>query len=247
MELGVLARTSGTWINVGAVLLGTFLGLILLGRLPLRMQRIMVQGVGLTTLYIGFSMSGSLTGVRGGPISGTVLGLICMVIGGLIGEWVRLEEWLNHLGEILKQRLSGSNRFSEGFVTASLLFCVGPMSLIGAINNGLTGDQTLLVLKSALDGLSAIALSSSLGIGVGFSALVILVYQGGISLLAGVMASALPHPAADPRIMLITGVGGLMIVGLGINLLELGRIRVASFLPALLIAAPLWAFFAWIA
>ena len=129
-----------------------------------------------------------------------------------------------------------SGSFTEGFVAASLLFCVGPLTLIGSLNNGLTGDATLLVIKATLDGLSSIALASVFGIGVGFSILVILGYQGGVSLAAGLLAQALPDPANDPRILLVTGVGGVMILGLGINLLGLTRIRVASFLPGLALA-----------
>jgi uncharacterized protein len=123
-------------------------------------------------------------------------------------------------------------------VTASLLFCVGPMAVIGSLSNGLNGDNTVLVLKSAIDGLAAIALSSSFGIGVGFSSLPILFYQGGLSLCSGFLT--LPDPATAPPVILITGVGGLIIVGIGLNLLEVTKIQLASFLPALAIALILY-------
>lgn len=233
MSIDFLAKTSGTWINAFTVALGTTIGLLLKHRLPLRMQRIITQGVGLLTLFIGVTMAGSLTRVQTDRVDGVVLGLLTIVLGGLLGEWWQIEARLQSLGDWLKNRFQGSGRFTEGFVGASLLFCVGPITLLGSLNNGLTGDNTLLTLKATMDGIAAIALSSSFGIGVGFSILVILVYQGSISLIAGVLAQLIREPATDPRILLVTGVGGLMIMGTGINLLDLSQVRVASFLPAL--------------
>ena len=241
MELGFWERTSGTWINAATVLAGTLVGLALAGRLPERLRRIMVQGVGLTTLFIGFTLASELGRVQGGAVDGVVLGLVALVFGGLLGEWGRLEEGLERLGHALRTRFQGGGRFTEGFVTASLLFCVGPLTLIGSLENGLVGDDALLVVKAALDGLSAVALTSAFGIGVGFSVLVILLYQGGLSLAAASVAALLPDPATDPRVLVVTGVGGLMILGLGLNLLEVTRLRVASFLPALVLAPLLWA------
>ena len=240
MELTLWAKTNGTLVNVLTVLLGSGLGVLIRGRLPGRMQRIIVQGVGLVTLFIGFSMAGSLGSAAGGAVDGVILGLLALVLGGVLGEALGLEEHLERLGDLLKARFRGGGGFTEGFVAASLLFCVGPMTLIGSINNGLGGDPTLLLIKSTLDGLSSIALAASFGPGVAASALVVLVYQGGLALAAGGLAAALPDPASDPRVLLVTGVGGLMILGLGINLLELTRVRVASFLPALVLAPLFW-------
>ncbi|WP_287417633.1 DUF554 domain-containing protein [Oceanithermus sp.] len=240
MELTLWAKTNGTLVNVLTVLLGSGLGVLIRGRLPGRMQRVIVQGVGLVTLFIGFSMAGSLGSAAGGAVDGVILGLLALVLGGVLGEVLGLEERLERLGDLLKARFRGGGGFTEGFVAASLLFCVGPMTLIGSINNGLVGDPTLLLIKSTLDGLSSIALAASFGPGVAASALVVLVYQGGLALAAGGLAAALPDPASDPRVLLVTGVGGLMILGLGINLLELTRVRVASFLPALVLAPLFW-------
>lgn len=236
MALDFFAKTSGTWINVLTVSIGTTLGLLLKHRLPLPMQRIITQGVGLLTLFIGLTMAEGMRQVQAGILDGVVLGLLTMVLGGLLGEWWQIEERLSSIGDWLKTKFKRGGNFTQGFVAASLLFCVGPMTLLGSIQNGLTGDNDLLTLKSVMDGIAAIALSSSFGIGVGFSVLVILLYQGGLSLIAGVLAQTLPNPAQDPRIILITGVGGLMILGTGINLLDLTKIRVASFLPALALA-----------
>lgn len=236
MNIDFWAKTNGTWINAVTVLLGTFLGLFLKNRLPKRMQHVITQALGLLTLFIGLNMASRLTQAQAGRVDGVILGLLAVVLGGLLGEWWRIEENLQSVGNWLKVRFQGGGRFTEGFVAASLLFCVGPLSLIGSLNNGLTGDNTLLTLKSVMDGLAAIALTSSFGVGVGFSVLVILLYQGGVSLVAGVLSQALPNPGSDPRLFLVTGVGGLMILGLGLNLLEVAQVRVASFLPALALA-----------
>jgi uncharacterized protein len=235
MSLDFWTKTSGTWINIATVLLGTGLGLVLRGRLPLNMQQIITQGLGLITLFVGFSMAGSVNKVES-RIDGVILALLAIVIGGLLGEWWRLEERLEATGDWLKRRFKGKGSFTEGFMAASLLFCVGPMTLIGSLNNGLTGDNTLLLLKAVMDGLASIALTSSFGIGVGFSVLIVLLYQGGVSLAAGLLAQSLSDPTTSPAVLLITGVGGLMILGLGLNLLEVTRVRVASLLPALLLA-----------
>lgn len=235
MELSFWARTSGTWINVLTVLLGTAAGLGLRSRLPQAMQQIITQGLGLLTLFLGVTLAERMLAVRAGPIDGLILGLVGLVLGGLLGEWLGIEAWLTGWGDGLKRRFRGQGRFTEGFVTASLLFCVGPMALLGSLSNGAEGDATLLLIKASMDGLAAIALTGSYGLGVGFSALSLLLYQGVISLGAGLVAQALPDPAQDPHLLLATGVGGLMILATGLNLLEVARIRLASFLPALVI------------
>ncbi len=241
MELTFWAKTSGTWINALAVLVGTTLGVLLRGRLPLQIQRTVVQGVGLTTIVIGVFMAQNVSKGGAGKIDGVILALLAMAIGGGLGEALGIESWLERFGEGLRRQVRGGGSFTEGFVSASILFCVGPMTLIGAMNNGLLGDPSLLLVKAALDGISSIALAASFGLGVGGSVLVILGYQLGLSLLAGALAAWLPDPASDPRVLLATGVGGLMVIGVGLNLLEATRIRVAAFLPSLFLAPGLWA------
>lgn len=228
-------KTSGTWINVLTVLIGTIIGLLLKQRLPPKIKEIIPQGIGLLTLWLGFSMAEELSNVEVRNMPGAILGLISMIIGGGLGEWWNIEERLNGIGDFLKQRFRHSGQFTEGFVATSILFCVGPVALVGSINNGLLGDNTLLVLKATMDGISSIPFASRYGIGVGFSVLVIILYQGGISLLAGLFVSNLNDPTNHPLILLITGIGGLMILGIGFNLLEVAKIRVTAFLPALLI------------
>lgn len=236
LTLTLWDKTSGTWINVFTILLGTAIGLIARDNLPDRMQRIITQGLGLLTLFLGVTMANSLLKVQAGHIDGVIVGLLAIVLGGLWGEWCQLETQLQKLGDRLKKLFKGGGRFTEGFVAASLLFCIGPLAIIGSLNNGLTGDNALLSIKSAMDGLASIAFSSSYGLGVGVSAIAILFYQGGLSLCAGLLAQVLPDPANAPQVLIASGVGGLMILGLGLNLLEVTTLSIAAFLPALALA-----------
>lgn len=233
-----LEQTSGTLVNIVTVLLGSSLGLLLRGRLPERIITVVMQAIGLTTLYIGISNAFDLSKVGQPP--GIIVGLMALALGGALGEWWRLEERLEGLGNRLKARFKGQGRFTEGFVAASLLFCVGPLTLIGSIQNGLVGDSSFLLLKSTLDGFAALALSATFGFGVIFSALVVAIYQGGLSLGAGLFANLVPDPANNPNVLLVNGVGGLMIVGLGLSLLDIKHVRVASMLPALALVVVLY-------
>ena len=252
--MSVFTQLSGTFVNVAAVLIGTFLGLTVGGRLPQKTQRTLLQTLSLVTLFIALDMASSLNKVQGGSIPGVLLALLSLAFGVIIGEALGIEEFLERLGENLRKRFKGGGRFTEGFVAASLLFCIGPMTVIGGIQNGLTGDSSTYVLKSTLDGIAALALAGAYGIGVGFSVLSVLVTQGSISLLAGAFAAGLLGGAdpsilkTNPYVLLITGVGGLMIAGISWNLMLGGlnfedrRVRVGSMMPALLIAPlMLWA------
>lgn len=244
--LSFWARTSGTWINVATVLIGSGLGLFLRHHLSIAMQQVITQAVGLLTLVLGFAMARSLFEVEAGVIDGVILGLLAMVVGGLLGEWWQLEKQLMSLGDAIKAQVKGGGRFTEGFVAASLLFCIGPMTILGSLNNGLSGDNALLTLKAAMDGLAAIALTGTYGIGVGFSAFTILLVQGSLSLLAGGLATIIADPTTDPHVLLTTGIGGMMIIGLGLGLLEVSKIRVASFLPALVLGPLVVAIARWL-
>lgn len=223
---------TGTFINIATVLAGTALGVLLGGRLGERVRETVLRGLGVMTLVIGMQMALETANIL------IVLG--SMLVGGMLGEWWRIEERLNGLGAWLEARLNraggdeaSSNRFIKGFVAASLLFCVGPMAILGSIQDGLMGDYRLLTIKAMLDGFAALAFASSLGVGVAFSALVILVYQGGLSLLAAQAQSVL----TPPMIAELTATGGALIIAIGIStLLEIKPIRVGNFLPALFIA-----------
>lgn len=236
--MSVWQQTYGTWVNVATVLIGSLLGLALRGRLPERIVQVVMQAIGLTVLFIGVHSAWDLTRVVEPP--GVIVALVGLALGGAFGEALRLEERLEALGGRLKRHFRGRGPFTEGFVAASLLFCVGPLTLIGAVQNGLAGDAEFLMLKSALDGISSLALATSFGLGVMFSTIVIAVYQGGLSLAAGSFAALVPDPGNDPHVLLVNGVGGLMILGLGLGLLEIRRVRVASLLPALPLVLPLY-------
>ena len=236
MNLDFWAKTSGTWINIFTVFLGTSCGLVLKNRLAHKTQNIITQGIGLVTIWIGIVMANNMEKVTAGNISGVVLGLVSIVLGGIVGEWLEIEEKLKEVGDFFKEKFRGQGLFTEGFVASSLLFCVGPMTLIGCLNNGLNGDDTLLIIKATMDGIVSVALANIYGIGVGCSIIVLFFYQGGLSLLAGLVADAIPQPNNDPHILIISGVGGLIIMAIGLNLLEIIKIRVASFLPAIALA-----------
>jgi uncharacterized protein len=240
--MDLLARTSGTWINVGAILAGTAVGLLARARMPERLNRTLMQVLGLVTLFVGLGMARGLDTARAGPLPGVIVALVSLAVGALVGELMGIEERLASLGERLRARVGGGGRFTDGFVTSSLLFCIGPMAIVGSIQNGLALDPRTLVVKSALDGIASVALAGVYGVGVGFSVLPILALQGGVSLAAAALARTLPDPATDPRVLLVSGAGGLMVAGIGVNLLLGGlavegkRIRVGAMLPALVIA-----------
>ncbi len=220
----------GTLINVMAVLLGGSLGTILGDRLPERVRETVLQGLGLVTLTLGIHLTMETHSIL--IVMGSVL------LGAVLGEWWRIDARLEALSNWLRDRVAsrgasqGLQHFSEGFITASLVFCIGPMTILGAIQDGLTGDYSLLAIKSMLDGFAALAFASTLGIGVVFSIITLIVYQGGISLLAGLAQNAL----TDPMIAEMSATGGVLILAIGLLLLDLKRIRVANLLPALLIA-----------
>ncbi len=216
----------GTWINTATVIAGSLIGMAIGNRLPERVRSIVFTGLGLMTLGIGVSMV-----IRG---SRPLIIISSIVLGGVIGELINIERQLERFAGWLQTRVQiGGTNFVRGFVTASLLFCVGPMTVVGSIQDGLSGDSTILVTKAIMDGISSIALAATTGIGVLFSAITVLVIQGGLSLL-GKSLSVLAEPRALDQ---LTGVGGLLIIGLAIRMLEIKDIRVGNLLPALVIVA----------
>jgi uncharacterized membrane protein YqgA involved in biofilm formation len=248
----------GTAINVATIVAGTGAGLLVGGRIPERARTTVLQSVGLITLALGVGQA-----IRTRNI---VFPLVAIVVGGLIGEALRLEDRLEGLGERIRRRVErdvdpeiegadadvvdaevvdaggrpARNPFVEGFVGASLLFCVGPLAILGSISDGLEGDVGLLVVKSALDGLVSVIFAATLGWGVGFAAIPVLVYQGLLTLAAGQADAVL----SDRMILEATATGGIMVMGISMRLLDLKPVRVGSLLPALVLAPALVAAFA---
>ena len=221
---------TGTFLNIATVLIGGALGLIFGARIPDPLKATVISGMGLFTMAMGLQMFLNTEN----PL--IVLG--SLLIGTLLGEWWRIEDRLQNLGKFLEQRFSrageaGSNTFVRAFLTASLLFCVGPLTILGSIQDGLTGDYNLLAVKSVLDGFASLAFASTLGVGVMFSTIVILVYQGGISLLAAQLNSIVTPAMMNE----LTATGGVILLGLAISsLLEIKNIRVGNMLPGLAVA-----------
>jgi hypothetical protein len=172
-------------------------------------------------------------------IKESIIVLVSLTLGGIIGEILGVEDFIERLGKSLENRYSKGKvgSFTQGFVAASLLFCVGPMAITGAIENGIKGTYNILLTKSIMDGISSIALSASLGIGVIFSSILVFSYQGVLTVIASFIGKSLPMGAIN----CLTAAGGLMVIGIGINLLGLGKIKVANFLPGLLIGGLLGA------
>ncbi|NLC14041.1 MAG: DUF554 domain-containing protein [Chloroflexi bacterium] len=224
---------TGTLINVAAIILGSLIGLVAGNRIPEKMRQTLVSAMGLFTLAYGVFIFGQTQNM--------LIPLFALVVGTVIGELLKIEEGLNGLGEFIQQKLAGLNpnlsgesqKFVTGFVSASLLFCIGPMSILGSIQDGISGNFQMLAIKSLLDGIASIAFASTLGVGVVFSAVVVLVYQGAISLLAGLIGQGF----GDTIVAEMTATGGIILAGIAIsNLLQIKKIRTGSFLPAIFLA-----------
>lgn len=221
----------GTIVNSLAIIGGCLVGLIVKGRLTEKISSTIMNGLALCVLFIG--ISGVLKG------EDTLQIIICIAIGALIGEIVDIDKKLNDLGNLIEKKINSKRKnssnekisISEGFVTSSLLFCVGAMAVVGSLESGLQGNHTTLFAKSILDGISSIIFASSLGIGVMLSSIAILIYQGSITLLAGGLSTIL----TDTVINNMSAVGSLLIVGLGFNMLGITKIKVANLLPAIFI------------
>ena len=246
-------RGLGTAVNVATVLSGTGIGLLAGPRLPERLRVTVLQGVGLATIALGVANAAATRNLA--------FPLAAIVVGGVLGELLRIEDGLEGLGSVLRRRLGVGDgpadhadqggegpadggregrRFVEGFVSASLLFCVGPLAVLGSISDGLGRGSEQLLVKSVLDGSVALILASTLGIGVGLSALSVLVVQGGITAAAGLLADVLDERMIDE----LTATGGIIILGIALRLLDLKPVRVGSFLPALVLCPLFVALFA---
>ena len=216
----------GTAANVGAIVLGSIVGLLLKRKLPRRITTILTQGLGLVTVLIGIKMMLATENV--------LIVLLSVIAGGVMGELIQIESRLDTLGVRIEKRFSRQRgTFAKAFVTSSLLYCVGPLAILGALQDGLRGDYTLLLTKSGLDGIASVAFASTLGIGVLFSALPVLVYQGGLTIGASLLAPYLTTSVINE----MTATGGLLILGIGLNVLKVTKIKVGNMLPGILVAA----------
>lgn len=216
-----------TFLNCGLIVLGSLLGILFRNQISQRFTTIVTQGLALCVLGIGISSAIKT--------QDTLCVIVCMVLGCLLGEALRIEARLDAFGDLLKHKLlrgsSANSQFTEGFVTASVLFCVGAMAVMGSIDAGVRGDYSLLISKSVIDGVTAITFAAVMGIGVLFSSVPILLYQGGLTLLASLVADDL-SPAAITE---MSAVGGIIIMGIGFNLLNLSekKLKVGNMLPAI--------------
>jgi uncharacterized membrane protein YqgA involved in biofilm formation len=222
----------GTIVNAAAVVAGSTIGTLLGKRLPERIRRIVFAALGLATLVIGMRMAFESKSV--------LIFIFSLILGGITGELLHLTERVEGLADRLKGSFKKSGEgFGEGLVTAFIIFCIGSMTIVGALDEGLRGDHTILLAKSVLDGFTSIALASTYGFGVGFSAVPLFLFQAGVTLLA-----RMSQRFFTPLIVSgLTGIGGAMIIGIGINLLEIKRIMVINLMPALIWVLILTRFF----
>jgi uncharacterized membrane protein YqgA involved in biofilm formation len=226
---------SGTLLNVATVLAGTAIGLLIGSRMRPRMQESLVTGLGFFTVLIAISMGVRIFTDAAARPGDDLAVLAAVLVGVAIGELLRLHDGLEWLGGWFQRRLARSerpSRISEGFVTASLVFCVGPLTILGSLENGLTGDMRLLAIKSLLDGVASIAFAAALGPGVALSAITVFLVQGSIAGGAFLLRDVMD----GPTILAITAAGGVILLGVALRLLDLKPVRVANFLPALLLA-----------
>jgi uncharacterized protein len=226
----------GTIVNAIAIIAGSLLGYALKDGIPEKINTTIMQGLGLCVIFIG--ISGSLEAKT------PLLIIISIVVGALLGEWIDIDERLKQLGDKIEEKLNGrGGRISEGFVTASLVYCIGAMAIIGSLKSGLLGDHGILFSKSMIDGVSAIVFTASLGIGVALSAVSVFIYQGIITMASSALKYALvgkviSDVAAVGNLSVIkdmTAVGSLLIIGIGMNMLGITKIKVANLLPAVVV------------
>jgi uncharacterized membrane protein YqgA involved in biofilm formation len=214
----------GTLINVGTVLIGSTIGLLIRSRLPERYTKIMFQVFGLFTIFLGVKMALETQNI--------MVMIFSLLIGTLLGEWWNLEKGMDRFAGFIKKKIKSKNeRFTEGFVTAFLVFCMGSLTILGAVEEGLGDKPNLLLTKSLMDGFSSMALASALGVGVMLSVVPLLIYQGGLTIFASQLTVVLsPDVIAE-----LSAVGGILLIGLGFVLLEIKKVRIMNMLPSLIV------------
>ena len=223
---------TGTLINAGAIILGTLIGMMIKTKLPERVVTIIFQALGLFTILLGLKMALEMQEF--------LIAIGSLVVGSVIGELLKIESGMEKFGGWVKTRLKSDNaKFTDGMITAFLLYCMGSLTILGAIEEGINGNMDLLLMKSLMDGCSSIALASALGIGVGFSAIPLLIYQGGLTLFASSVSSFF----SEAVVRELSAVGGVLLIGLGINILEIKKLRILNMIPALILVVILIYFF----
>jgi uncharacterized protein len=222
----------GTLVNAAAVVVGGVIGLVVHRNLPERVKTTAFQAIGLFTVFLGVSMAFETNNF--------LIMIFSIVFGSVIGAWVDIDKYVIRFGDYLKKRIGSKNdKFSEGFITAFMLYCMGSMTILGAFEEGLGGAPNILLSKSVLDGFSSIALAASLGAGVVLSAIPLLLFQGGLTFLAVFLGDFLTNIIISE----LTAVGGLILIDLAINILEIKKIKILNMLPSLLIVVILSYYF----
>ena len=215
----------GTIVNIVAVIIGSAIGLLIKSKLPENINRLVFQAIGIFTIFLGIKMAFNTENY--------LIMIFSLVLGSISGELLKIDVYLDKFSGFLKRKIKSKNEnFSNGFISSFLLFCMGSMTILGAFEEGINGNSDLLFAKSVLDGFSSIALAASLGIGVIFSVIPLLIYQGGLTLFAG----SLKDVISDPIINELTAVGGILLIGLGISILKIKNIKVINMIPALVFA-----------
>ncbi|TSA28529.1 DUF554 domain-containing protein [bacterium] len=218
----------GTFVNVGAVILGSTIGIILRKQLPQKLITIAFQAIGLFTIFLGITMAFKTEHY--------LILIFSLIVGSIIGQLLDIDAWLTRISDSLKKKWHSKNdKFSEGLVTSFLLFCMGSMTILGAIEEGLGGNPNLLLTKSLLDGFASIALAAALGFGVMLSVIPLLIYQGGLTLCTRLFEQSVTLPIINE----LTAVGGIILIGLGITILEIKKLKVINMLPSLVIVVVL--------
>lgn len=226
----------GTIVNALAIIAGAVVGMLIKSGLPKRFKDLIMQAIGLAVIIIG--LSGTLQGIffldDQGQLGSShiMLMIFSLVVGGLLGELLEIEKKLEQMGSWVQHKLAAKEgNFAQGFITASLMYCVGAMAIVGALQDGLTANPTILFSKSVLDGVTAVIFAASMGLGVAFSAAPVVLYQGGITLLAGLLRPLLTEAVISQMSL----VGSVLIMAIGFNILEIKRMRVGNLLPAVFI------------
>ena len=225
---GIILVLLGSVINALGIIVGTLIGL-LLRRIPEQMKQTVMIAIGLSVIVLGLDMALKS--------SEFFIVIVSLVFGTVIGEWLRLEDHLHSIGTVLERKLgrSQNGNIAQGFVTATLIFVVGAMAIIGALDSGLRNDHAILLTKSMIDGFTSFVLASTFGIGVLFSAIPVFLYQGGIALFANVIHQFLSDSLLELLIAQLTATGGVLIAAIGINMLGIKQIRVANLLPSIIV------------